>query len=69
MKPLGKRMQMAQKLIALVLRRDRPDDEPRGTGRGGDRRAAPRERATSSLDKSTPDQASLNELRRIFENI
>ena len=70
MKPLGERMRMAQKLIALDLN-DETDQTPTREERAAQIIA---ERllangAKSSLDKSTPDQASLNELRSIFENI
>ena len=70
MKPLGERMRMAQKLIALDL-----NDETDQTLTREERAAALiaeqllENGAKSSLDKSTPNQASLNELRSIFEHI
>ncbi len=70
MKPLEERMQMAQKLIALDLN-DETDQTPTREELAA---AVIAERlvangAKSSLDKSTPDQALLNELRRILEHI
>ena len=70
MKPLGERMRMAQKLIALDL-----NDETDQTLTREERAAAViAERllengASSSLARISPDQQTLNELRGIFEHI
>ena len=70
MNPLGERMRMAEKLIALDLNDESdwtPSREELAAGVIAERLLA--NGATSSLDKSTSDQQSLDELRSIFENI
>jgi hypothetical protein len=70
MKPLGERMRMAQKLIALDL-----NDETDQTLTREERAAALiAERllengASSSLARTSPDESALRELLHIFENI
>ena len=70
MKPLGKRIQMAQKLIALDLN-DETDQTPTRDERAAELIADRllQHGGSSSLARSSPDQSELKELRRLFEHI